>query len=201
MRTLCSSIVLIPALALVALGCGDDSTPTEDAAVRDTATADTGMAQDTGVDAAPSDAGDDGSAPDASGSDAAVADAGGDAAAVCDAAAEGEPCSDEGLVCGSCPDRCTLCNVLECRDGQWARREVFPPPCFSCGPSLQCVASERYCSVFLPGVPEAEPTYECVLPPVDCEASLTCECLMRREVVGDCREEGTGRVTVTVAAP
>ncbi len=210
MRRLPVRVFSVPAVfvSLAAVGCGGDTAPVTDATVRDSGSADAGGARDAGVDGGASvdggenDGGQDVGAPDVGGSDASAADAGGDASAACASAREGDACVDEGLVCGGpCADECSFCNLLECRDGQWIRHEVLPAPCFSCGPTLQCVTGERYCSVFLPGVPGGEPSYECVLPPTDCEATLNCECLMRRGVFGDCQEEGAGEITVTVAAP
>ena len=141
-------------------------------------------------------------ASDAGGLDAARVDSGEDAGDECADAREGAACAAEGVVCGGpCTDECSFCNVLRCYSGRWVRFEVFPATCFSCGPMLQCVSGESYCRITTPGVEGADTIYECVAPPTDCEGMLSCDCLVRAGVFGDCRQEGAGEVIVELFAP
>ncbi len=96
----------------------------------------------------------------------------------CDAAVVGEACAAvyEGEVCGdSCTDRCSFCWITTCSGGVWQSFEVFPDPCFECGP-VQCSSIAEYC-LFDPLGGEDDPeTYQCVETPQSCLDDAACAC-------------------------
>ncbi len=96
----------------------------------------------------------------------------------CDAAVVGEACAAvyEGEVCGgSCTDRCSFCWITTCSGGVWQSFEVFPEPCFECGP-VQCSSIAEYC-LFDPLGSEDDPeTYQCVETPQSCLDDAACAC-------------------------
>ncbi len=119
----------------------------------------------------------------------------------CTGAMEGGACTAEGAYCGGpCTDACSFCNLLQCSGGMWARVEVSPAPCFSCGPDTRCQSDVQYCVDTVPGVPGGSESYECVDPPAACADDLSCDCLSTAGVDGRCSEGDAGEVTVTIDA-
>lgn len=177
---------LLFSMVLSITACGDDGGTADasgDTSVRD-------GASDSAADATPDAAGD------------AAADAPGDAAVDCSTAAEGGACTVEGASCGGpCTDVCSFCNILRCEGGEWTRLEVFPAPCFDCGPEKQCEAGATYCSRTIAGVPGGGDEYECLDAPDRCAGSVTCMCIADEGLAGDCNEPNPNEVTLTIAAP
>jgi hypothetical protein len=108
----------------------------------------------------------------------------------------GMPCQREDQVCGGpCTDQCSFCNLTVCSNGVWTSAEVFPAPCFACGPEQDCVAGQSYCHVTHPDMAGDPDGFECVPIPDACSGDATCECL-GGEVAYDACTGDTGRIVV-----
>jgi len=167
-------------VAVLLVGCGD-GTSSDDAGV-------TGMDAGAAVDAG-------GGGADAGDTDAGDTDAG---SADCAGATVDEACSDEGAVCGGpCTDECSFCNLLRCSGGVWNRVEVFPTPCFQCGPDAQCVTAEQHCVRSFSDVGGVPDDYQCDDNPAACMADdATCACLGDELAFDDCLEPNPGEVEI-----
>jgi hypothetical protein len=192
------------ALTVALTACGDEgSSAGTDAGTSDAAGRDAGPGVDGGpvTDTGPRDgAGDDaGAATD--GGPERDAGAGTDAAVDCAPATEGAPCTVEGAFCGGpCTDECSFCNILSCRGGTWMRMEVFPAPCFACGPTERCSSLDEYCEEFTGGPAGSPTSYTCRAAPAACGgARPTCACVEPGSG-GTCSEADDG-VTVRIFAP
>jgi len=134
------------------------------------------------------------------GGDAGEADAGAlDAGDVdCAGAMIDTPCAPEGAVCGGpCTDECSFCNLLRCSGGVWNRVEVFPTPCFQCGPDAQCVTNEQHCVRSFSDVGGVPDSYMCADNPDACMADdATCACLEGELTFDDCLEPNPGEVEI-----
>lgn len=109
----------------------------------------------------------------------------------CGLSDEGGVCRGEGSVCGElCTDACQFCNRLVCTGGVWQRQEVFPAPCSSCGPDLNCNTLDNYCRI------EAGTTYSCEPYPTECTSDHSCECV-ESQLDGVCTTDGTGVTLAT----
>jgi hypothetical protein len=180
------SALLVLALALASAGCG--SSP--EGGGGDGGRADAGSRGDA---AAEDDAGSRG---DAGGPDAGEPPCPADEAAAIDT-----PCASEGQICGGpCTDECSFCNLIQCVEGRWQRLEVFPAPCFDCGPSLRCVEYAEYCHVLHGGEEGSGSSYECRDAPDRCEGTAACDCVTV-PAGGSCDDSTEGQVTVEEFAP
>jgi hypothetical protein len=175
-------------VVLVAVGCGGSHSSGTDAG-----RADSGRRLDGGTDAAEPDGGEEADAgPDAG--------PGMDAGVDCSMAVEGNACTVEDAFCGGpCTDECSFCNILSCRDGTWQRMEVFPAPCFDCGPMERCSQIDEYCEEVLSGPAGGASTYSCRDAPAACTMGPNCACVMPPPEA-TCMDTAEG-VIVRIAAP
>jgi hypothetical protein len=84
--------------------------------------------------------------------------------------------------------------------------EVFPAPCFMCGPDTdtRCQTGAEYCELFYPGIAAQPVQRTCRAMPTACRTTPTCSCLEAERVIGGvntCQQAGAGELTVTFAAP
>ncbi len=96
-----------------------------------------------------------------------------------------------------CPDGEALLEGEE--DGCPFARCVSIDESFACGPTLFCARTGHYCNEVVPGVPEAETSYNCVNIQPNCEADVTCACIQPQTEGVDCTE-GEG-VTISTFLP
>jgi hypothetical protein len=89
----------------------------------------------------------------------------------------------------------TACG-LECVPVDIACNGECPCPAFMCG-TQACAPSEIVCTEFVPGVPDADPTYSCGTLPPRCDGVADPDCTCVAPAMCDCEETVEGRFVVT----